>query len=190
MKSVVVDYLEGVVAGNDEGGKWLSLKDAAALPEHELKRVRWYFFLPETWATIRRQKWNARQAEQARKGLAPYAWKATSDPRTAEAARLALRGQAVEVKQSTAAGEASGLVLVRHRLRKARLERGLTHEAMGRVFGVGRTAVQKWERGTDPDEDGKVRGMPIPVGLVPLVLRWVETGKEPTAAELAEARKA
>jgi DNA-binding transcriptional regulator YiaG len=189
MKSVVVDYLEGVVAGNDEGGKWLSLNDAAALPENELKRVRWYFFLPETWATIRRQKWNARQAERARKGLATYAWKATSDPRTAEAASLALRGQAVEVRQSTAAGEASGLVLVRHRLRKARLERGLTHEAVGKAFGVGRTAVQKWERGTDPDEDGKVRGMPIPVGLVPLVLRWVETGKEPTAAELAAARK-
>ena len=30
---------------------------------------------------------------------------------------------------------------------------------------------------------------PIPPGLVPLVLRWVEKGVEPTAAELAEARK-
>ena len=193
MKSVVVDYLEGVVAGKDEGGKWLSLKDAAALPENELKRVRWYFFLPETWTTIRRQKWEARQADRAKKGLTPYAWKSTDNPRTAEAARLFLRGQAhaVEVKPSAALGETSGLVLVRHRLRKARLERGLTLEAVGRVFGVGRTAVQKWERGTDPDEeDGKVRGKPIPTGLVPLVLRWVEKGVEPTAAELAEARKA
>lgn len=192
MKSVVVDYLEGVVAAKEEGGKWLSLKDAAALPENELKRVRWYFFLPETWPTIRRQKWEARQAERARKGLAPYAWKTTDNPRTAEAARLFLRGQAhaVEVKPTAATSETSGLVLVRHRLRKARLDRGLTLEAVGRVFGVGWSAVQKWERGTDPDaEDGKVRGKPIPPGLVPLVLRWVEKSVEPTAAELAEARK-
>lgn len=192
MKSVVVDYLEGVVAAKDEGGKWLSLKDAAALPENELKRVRWYFFLPETWPTIRRQKWEARQAERARKGLTPYAWKSTDNPRTAEAARLFLRGQAhaVEVKPSAATSESSGLVLVRHRLRKARLERGLTLEAVGKVFGVSWSGVQKWERGTDPDEeDGKVRGKPIPPGLVPLVIRWVEEGVEPTAAELAEARK-
>ena len=192
MKSVVVDYSEGVVAAKGEGGKWLSLKDAAVLPENELKRVRWYFFLPETWPTIRRQKWEARQAERARKGLAPYAWKATDNPRTAEAARLFLRGQAhaVEVKPTAATSETSGLVLVRHRLRKARLDRGLTLEAVGRVFGVGKAVVQKWELGTEPDpEDGKVRGKPIPPGLVPLVLRWVEKGVEPTAAELAEARK-
>ena len=192
MKSVVVDYLEGVVAGKDEGGKWLSLKDAAALPENELKRVRWYFFLPETWPTIRRQKWEARQAERARKGLTPYAWKSTDNPRTAEAARLFLRGQAhaVEVKPSAALPETSGLVLVRHRLRKARLERGLTLEAVGRVFGVGKAVVQKWELGTERDpEDGKVRGKPIPPGLVPLIVRWVEKNVEPTAAELGEARK-
>lgn len=192
MKSVVVDYLEGVVAAKDEGGKWLSLKDAAALPENELKRVRWYFFLPETWPTIRRQKWEARQADRARRGLTPYAWKSTDNPRTAEAARLFLRGQAhaVEVKPTAAASETSGLVLVRHRLRKARLDRGLTLEAVGRVFGVGKAVVQKWELGTEPDpEDGKVRGKPIPPGLVPLIVRWVETSVEPTAAALAEARK-
>ena len=190
MKSVVVDYLEGVVAGKDEGGRWLSLKDAAALPENELKRVKWCFFRPETWESIRVQKWEARQAEDQKKGLTLYAWKATDNPHMAEASRLFLRGQAVEVKPNAATIESSGLVLVRHRLRKARLERDLTLEAVGRVFGVGKAVVQKWELGTERNsETGKVRGKPIPLGLVPLIVRWVETSVKPTAAELAEARK-
>jgi hypothetical protein len=189
MKGVAVDYLEGVVAAKDEGGRWLSLKDAAALPENELKRVRWFFFLPENWDTIRRQKWEDRQEERARKGLAAFAYKATDNPDAAAAARLLLQGQAHVVEANATTGETSGLVLVRHRLRLARLDRGLSHRAVGRVFDVSEDRVQKWERGAEPDpEDGRVRGSPIPVALVPLIVRWVEQGVEPTAKELAEAR--
>jgi len=192
MKSVVVEYLDGVVAAKADGEKWLSLADAAALPEDELKRIRWFFFVPETWPTIRRQKWEDRQAERARRGLALYAWKSTDNKGTAEAALMALRGQAHAVTSPAldASAPTSGLELLRHRLRKARLDRGLSLEAVGRVFGVGKAVVQKWELGTERNpEDGKARGKPISPRLVPLIVRWVETSVAPTAAELDKARK-
>lgn len=55
---------------------------------------------------------------------------------------------------------------------------------MGELFGVSQKTIATWEQGPEPDEDGTVHGKPISKDLRPLVARWVETGSEPTKAEL------
>lgn len=176
LKAVVVDYLGGVVAAR-HGGRWLTLEEAAALNEADLmKRVRWFLFVPETWAADRRRKWEETTG-----------YTATEDPREAEVARLAHRGQVPTSADADAVGLAGGPL--RLRLQAARNERGLTTRQVAALFGVSHVTVQNWERGTDPDpEDGKVRGKPLPEELVPLLVRWVETGEAPTPEELATRR--
>jgi hypothetical protein len=51
-------------------------------------------------------------------------------------------------------------------------------EAAGKIFGVSRVIVTKWERGSEAG------GAPIPVDVQPSVLRWVETGEVPSEDEL------
>jgi hypothetical protein len=170
LQAVVVDYLGGVVAARGPGGRWLTLEEAAKLPEPDLgRKTKWFLFLPETWGEDRKRKW-----EEA------TGWKATEDPVEADRARAALLERTLDVPR----GE-TGLVLLRHRLRAARLDRNLRLEDVGKLFGVSKMAVSKWEVGTDTDEEGRVRGKPIPHELVQLVVRWIETGKPPTAEELS-----
>lgn len=193
MKRVVVDYLEGVVVAHEGSGRWLSFASASSMPERDMKTVKWLFFLPPDWRDIRRRKWEAHQAERQAKGETTHAWKTTSDTKVAETALQALRGQAgvVEVNDDTpGAAGGRGLVLVRHRLRKARLDRGLTLDAIGAMFGVGREAVRRWEVGVEPDEeDGKIHGKPIPHDLLPLIVRWIETNEAPTSHEIQGRRQ-
>ena len=99
------------------------------------------------------------------------------------AAALALKGG-----PQGRGGPGATPVPLRIRLRAARLERKLSLAEVGRLFGVSHAAVSTWETGTEPDMEGKVHGKPIPAELVPLVLRWVETGEAPSPSELA-ARK-
>ena len=68
------------------------------------------------------------------------------------------------------------------------MERKLSLQAVGDLFGVSKMAVSQWVRGVEPDEEGKVRGKLIPKELAPLLSRWIETGEEPSKDELA-ARK-
>jgi len=183
-KAVVEDYLEGVVAARGPDGAWLTLERASSFSEPDLgKRTRWFFFLPETWREDRKRKWEAHMEKRAAEHGTP-AWKATEDPVEAERAREALKAEA---RGETVVDESSRPL--RHRLRAARLERGLSLAETGKLFGVSHAALSKWETGTEPDEeDGRVRGKPIPAELVPLVLRWVETGEAPAEENLA-ARK-
>ena len=174
LKAVVVDYLGGVVAAR-HGGKWLSLEEASRLPEKDLgRKTKWSLFLPETWREDQKRTWEARMEERAARGEEPHAWTVTEDPVEAERARELLLE------------DVEGTTPLRHRLRAARLERGLSLAHVGDLFGVSKVAVSKWETGTEPDEeDGVVRGRPIPAELEAAVLRWVETGEAPTAEELA-----
>jgi len=169
-KAVVVDYLGGVVAAHGPSG-WLSFEQASKLPYKDLRRTKWLFFLPETWREDRKQRWEEKTG-----------WRATEDPKEAEQAR--------EARQWEAGGKAMAGTPrpLRHRLREARLDRGLSMEKLGKLFGVSQPMVWKWETGPEPDEDGKARGRPLPPELVPFVERWVETGEPPSEEELA-ARK-
>jgi len=172
LQAVVVDYLGGVVAARGPEGRWLTLEDAAKLPETDLgRRTKWFLFLPETWGEDRRRKW-----EKASR------WTATEDPAEAARAREALLARTLEAPKAE-----TGLDLLRHRLRAARLNRNLSFEDVGRLFGVSKVTVYRWELGPEPDldEGGKVKGDRIPPERVPLVARWVETGEVPTVEELA-----
>lgn len=170
LQAVVVDYLEGVVAARGPGGRWLTLEEASKLPERELgRKTKWFLFLPETWREDRKRKW-----EEA------SGWNATEDLAEAERARAAL----VE-KTPAPPAEETGLSLLRHRLRAARLDRGLRLEDVGRLFGVSKMSIHHWELGPEPDEETGRRGKRIPHERVPLVTRWVETGEPPTPEELA-----
>lgn len=169
-KAVVEEYLGGVVAvrlrGKD-GDRWLSLKEAGDLREAELKKARFYFFLPKDWREERTRKWEERSG-----------WRASKTTEEAEKAREALRGQLDEGTE----------VPLRELLRAKRTELGLSQGGVGALFGVSQKTVSKWENGPEPDEEGKVRGKPIPLEVVPLLQRWVETGEAPSKEEL-EARK-
>lgn len=170
LQAVVVDYLEGVVAARGPGGRWLTLEEASKLPERELgRKTKWFLFLPETWREDRKRKW-----EEA------SGWNATEDPAEAERARAALVEKTVGIP-----AEETGLSLLRHRLRAARLDRGLRLEDVGRLFEVSKVTVYQWELGPEPDEETGKRGKRIPPERVPLVTRWVETGEPPTPEELA-----
>lgn len=170
LKAVVVDYLGGVVAAR-HAGRWLTLAEAATLNEEDLgKRVRWFLFVPETWAADRRRKW-----EEA------TGWTATEDT---QEAHLALH-EHVPTSGDMESGGLAGASL-RLRLQAARNTRGLNTRQVAALFGVSHVTVQNWERGTEPDPDtGKVRGKPLPEELVPLLVRWVETGEAPRPEELA-----
>lgn len=188
MVAVVVEYLGGVVAARIKGN-WLSLEEAAALGEHDiLREAKWLLFVPEDWKERRVRQWEetegfrvSRTSDEAERGRRAIAegiiprlnlQKALPAPEKSRPANVGLEG----------------LDLPR-RLHAARKQRGLTQAAVGTLFGVSQAAVAFWEAGTEPDEDGKVRGKPIAEDLVPLVVRWVETGEAPTADELAARRK-
>jgi DNA-binding transcriptional regulator YiaG len=182
LKAVVVDYLGGVVAVEDRGGQWKTLEEAERLPLRDLlERARFYLFLPSDWRERRKKRWEDYQAERARRGETSHAWKVTEDLAEAKRSHAALVAEARGETEATP-------VPLRIRLRAARLERKLSLAEVGRLFGVSQPAVSTWETGTEPDMEGEVHGKPIPAELVPLVLRWVETGEAPSPSELA-ARK-
>ena len=162
-------------------GAGLTLEEASKLTEKELgRRTKWFFFLPETWRRDRIRKWETRQAERAARGETPYAWRVTEEPVESEQARAALRAEARGERV-----DGQGTRPLRHRLRGTRMDRGLSLVQVGKLFGVSHSAVSQWETGPDPDEDGKIRGRPIPRRLVPLVERWVATGEVPIETEMA-----
>lgn len=183
IKAVVVDNLGGVVAVKVKGKAWWPIEEAATLPERELlERASFFFFLPETWREARKEKWEARQAERAARGETTYAWKVPKTTEEADRARAALASGIPET-EPPAGGLASAPL--RYRFRAARLERSLSLAQAGALFGVSKKTVSLWETGPEPDEEGKVRGDPIPRELIPFVERWVETRTPPTPEELA-----
>lgn len=177
-RAVVEEAYGGHVLAR-RGTQWLSFEEAAKLQEDELtKRTAWCFFLPPDWRERRAAALEAYHAERYDRGEVPYLVKVTTDPAVAANANAARTGEH--------AGGDVGLVSepLRLRLFAARKDRKLSQAAVGKLFGVSQPVVALWERGTERDENGKA-GKPIPAELAPLVLRWVDTGKAPTAEELA-----
>jgi len=167
-KAVVEEYLGGVIAARDKAGNWLTLEEASKLKTSIMgKELKWSFFLPETWKKDREKKWEKRQRERAERGETPYAWK-VSQSEEAEEPKVGLKNTPLF-----------------WRLHAVRIEREKSQAEVGKIFGVSQRAVSSWEKGTEPDEEGRVPGKPIPRELEPLILRWIETGEEPEEEELA-----
>lgn len=182
LRAVVEEALGGVVAAC-HGGRWFTLEEAVRLlPEPELgKKARWFLFVAEDWN--QRYHKALEDYHEARRALGEtdHVVRVTKDREVYRKSEEALRG----VRHEPAAPDELPL---HHRLLAARRDRGLSQEAVGKLFGVSKMAVSKWEAGPLADEAGKVRGKPIPEELVPLVRRWIEGGTPPTAAELAGRR--
>jgi len=131
-----------------------------------------------------RKRFEDHQAERYGRGEVGHLVAVTTDPEEYRRSRDEVAGE------RWAEGEPedeTGFPL-RVRLAVARKKRGLSQAAVAKAFGVSQYLVSQWETGTEPDEDGRVRGKPIPAKVAPLVARWIETGQEPTEEELKEAK--
>jgi len=167
IRDVVETAFGGSVAARTRKGKeWLTLEEAARLPEKELgQRVSWFLFLPPDFAERMAEDVERHHAERYERGETPYRVEVTRPG-----------------KPATIGPDTLPLHL---RLCVTRKERGLSQKAVGTLFGVSRPLVAMWETGPEPDEEtGKVTGRPIPAELVPLLTRWVETGEPPSPEEL------
>lgn len=177
MRAVVEEALGGIVAGR-HGDHWLSLKDAEKLPvDTLLKKVSWYLFLATDWRERIPKEVEDYHAKRHARGETDYKVKVTKDRGLMERAETG-RGLPAE-----AVGLDTEPLWVR--LYVTRKEKKLSQAAVGRIFGFSRITANYWEKGTEPGEDGKVRGKPIPADVAPLIIHWVETGTAPTAEELA-----
>jgi hypothetical protein len=167
LKAVVVEALGGVVGGKKDG-QWLTLEDAAKLPVGELLEVSWFLFMAEDFRKRIRTKIERHHQSRYERGETDTLVRVTTDPSEYEKA------------QENAGGtvEPVGLSELRHLMRAARKDRGLSQKKLGQVFNVSQAVVANWERG--PEHKGKA----IPEYLRPLVLRWTETGEGLTEDEL------
>lgn len=177
MRAVVEEAFGGVVAGCYEG-RWISLKDAETLPvDALLKKVTWFLFLALDWRERIPKEVEEYHEKRRQRGDVDYRVKVTEDRGLVERTE-AERGLPEDVTGPS--GESLWI-----RLYSVRRKRNLSQKAVGQIFGVSQAVANYWERGTEPGEDGKVPGRPIPADVAPLIVRWVETGETPTAVELA-----
>jgi len=161
----VVESFEGVVAARRDDGRWLTVEEAAALPELELvKKVKWFLFVtPDMGGHMARAVEDHYNA-LADKGVMTHrvrVERAAPQGAPAPAHRVGLEGEELRV-----------------RLHAERRKRNLSQAQVAVLFGVSKMALSNWE----------TEKKPIPAELEALVLRWVETGQAPTAEELASRR--
>ncbi len=162
IRFVVEEHFGGVVVAHLSKNEWLRLEEATEkLSVEELLDVAWFFFLPPNWLPKMRDRYNALQEKRHASGETDAIYKMVASD----------------------APEAPLERPLRERLRKAMADRGLSGAKVAEVFGVSRMAVSKW-LATEPG-----KGSPIAEALVPLVERWIATGKAPSADELAAIRK-
>ncbi len=76
------------------------------------------------------------------------------------------------------------LVVLPNRLYAALVARMLKRTDLARIFGVTPGAVTRWLYGMKPEEDAS-KAKRIPEDLAALMVRWLETGHEPTPDELS-----
>jgi hypothetical protein len=177
MQVVIGESLGGVVAARHQG-QWLSFETAMLLPDEELlKHALWLFFLPEDWQERLSLKLENYHTERHARGETPYLVKVTTE-----------RGVAQRGERERAGERFTGSLIgepLRLRLYAKRKQRQLSQVAVGAIFEVSQRTVDYWEKGIEPDEQGKVRGRPIPTEMVPFIQRWIETGAAPSKDELA-----
>ena len=169
LRAVVEEALGGVVAGKMDG-RWLSLEEASKLPVKEILEVAWFLFIPSDWQDQARTDIEDYHAGRLERGETDLPVKVTID-RQEYTASLEDRG----APQATV-----GLSDLRHVLRATRLEKKLSQAVVGQALGVSAMTISKWEKGPDGG------GAAIPGDRREIVLRWVETGEEPSKEELSK----
>ena len=127
--------------------------------------VSWFLFLPDDWL------------DRARRTFVDHHQRRYERGETDRPVRITT-SNALATTAATAAEVGLDATELRVRLHAKRRERELTSEAVGKVFGVSKMTVSKWERGRDAG------GATIPEDLQPLILRWIEKGEGPTDDEL------
>jgi hypothetical protein len=187
LKAVAVDYLGGVVVGKlggrGQGQVWLPFDKWATLDEQTLcHKLKVFVFLPPEWSQKRRDCFERVTGFQVTESI--------------EEAQAAAWGNAAPVVRHEAkpepVGETSRLEVdgwkqlgpIPNRLYAALVERKLKRTDLARIFGVSCAAVTQWLKGLKLGEDLR-DAKPIPADLAVLMVRWLETGQEPTPAELA-----
>lgn len=168
LKAVVEEAFGGVVAGWTNG-EWYSLQTATeALSVDALARdVSWFLFLAHDWRDRMTAAIETYHADRHARGETPYQVAVTTDRARAASP------EAPEPDLSRIATPASVPLLMRFTARRERLR--LTLEAVGRLFGVSKMAIMKWEK----------KQTPIPADVLPLMARWVEDGTPPSPEDLA-----
>ena len=181
MRAVVEEAMGGVVAGR-RGDVWLSLHDAERLHvDSLLKDVVWCLFLADDWREHIPETVERYQKERHAKGEVDYLVKVTNSRDLVEKTETSRGTPDVKV------GLDNEPLWVR--LYVTRKDRKLSQAAVGKLFGVSQFTISKWETGTEPGEDGSIKGKTIPADVAPLLCRWIATGQPPTPGELASLAK-
>lgn len=158
-------------------GRWLSLQDAAGIPEKELLNATWFLFIAPDFRDRLAQDLEKYHAQRHADGKIPYPIRVTHDRQEAHKGHLQAAGEHFDGQD--------GSEPVRVRLKNHRTAQKLSQAKVGQLFGVSQKTIDYWEKGPLADEQGIVRGKPIPQEMLPFVLRWIETNVPPTEAELA-----
>lgn len=177
IRAVVESHYGGIIAGRiGEGSKdeWFSVEEMQLFDEQRLRSVKFYFFLPfDAYEQL-----TARAEKKIGKRLTP----------SVEEAKAARHSQIVEVVRERGEEESAAPLVSRQSLpaliHETLARRSLKRADFARIFGVSKMTVSHWLHGLKEGED-PANAMKIAPDLVPLIMEWVETGKEPTAEELA-----
>ena len=169
LRAVVEEYLGGKVAGK-LGNQWIDLQGAEELETSALsERVSWFLFLPHDWNEVRRRKFEEYQQRRYEAG------------ETDRPVRVIPPQPLSQDQVSKDPVGLNGLPL-KMRLRGHRKRLRLSLEKAGKIFGLPKVRIYKWEKELDEG------GQPIPEYWEPLLWRWIQDGKEPTEAELEEVK--
>ena len=185
LKTVVVDDYGGLVVGKlaerhrldaGKGDLWLPMERFAELDEktlcHKLLIVP---FLPPDWNTRRRHRFEAATGYRLTESIAE-AQAAAYSPGAPDTMPVS----ATEISGPENAW--CGLPLPQ-RLHAAMTGRGLKRIDLARIFNVTPGAVTRWLYGLKPEED-PAKARPIPADLAVLMVRWIESGAQPTPQQL------
>ena len=176
IRTVVESHYGGIIAGRiGEGSKdeWFSVEEMQVFDEQRLRSVKFYFFLPfDAYEQL-----TARAEKRIGKRLTP----------SVEEARAARHSQMVEVVRERGEEEGSAPVMSRQSLpvliHETLSRRNLKRADFARIFGVSKMTVSHWLHGLKEGED-PANAKRIAPDLVPLVMRWIETGIAPSGEEL------
>jgi hypothetical protein len=187
LRAVVEEAMGGVVAAwHGQEKRWLTLAEAATLNEDQLgKKVTWFLFPAADWRDRLNRDLEQYHAKRYEEELSPYLIRVTNNRATYDRSEEERQG----VRYGLAADEANDSQPLHTRMRTKRLETNLSQAVVGKSFGVSAMTISVWERGPQPDEEGR-RGKQIPAEMAPFVLRWLETGQTPSKEELASRKTA
>jgi hypothetical protein len=199
--ATVLERLGGILVGvSGPGGarskpsswRWVSLAEALQLPPEELRKIRWFPFLPADWHRRADEIVEANQAERVARGEADRPVRVSRSPdeylAAAEADGVQWQHKPGRVEPLVTWGDDGRPAApaparpLGERLEERIDETGIRKADLARAFGVSPQSVSRWVRPIDEREQKKGSG--VPAALAGLVERWIEGGELPSAEEL------